>query len=222
MLVNDNKHNLMDKTTKNILNEEIERKLINLIENKFSVDGFQKISMNQLAKELHISKKTIYKNFILKENLIRKVLVEKISFAYTIIITNIQAKSNIVEKFVELSHMIQEHFVLFNNDSLQLLKHYHPNLANEIITFRNERVIPLIKLLLRVGRKKKIISDTPDEIIIKVFTTSLGSIAQMKNNFYKASYQKTFEAAFEMLLNGILTKKGKQLLINKRINNESN
>ena len=70
--------------------------------------------------------------------------------------------------------------------------------------------------------EKKIISDTPDEIIIKVFTTSLGSIAQMKNKFDKASYQKTFEAAFEMLLNGILTKKGKQLLINKRINNESN
>ena len=222
MLVNDNKHNLMDKATKNILNEEIERKLINLIDTKFSAEGFHKISMNELANELHISKKNIYKNFISKENLVRKVLVEKISFAYTIIITNIQAKSNIVEKFVELSHMIQEHFVLFNNDSLELLKHYHPNLANEIITFRNDRVIPLIKLLLRVGRKKKIISDTPDEIIIKVFTTSLGSIAQMKNKFDKASYQKTFEAAFEMLLNGILTKKGKQLLINKRINNESN
>ena len=82
------------------MNEEIERKLINLIDTKFSAEGFHKISMNELANKLHISKKNIYKNFISKENLIRKVLVEKISFAYTIIITNIQAKSNIVEKFV--------------------------------------------------------------------------------------------------------------------------
>ena len=222
MLVNDNKHNLMDKATKNILNKEIEWKLINLIDTIYSAEGFQKIPMKKLAKELRISKKTIYRIFTSKEELVKRVLVEKLRYAYTTIVAVIQAKTNIVEKFIELSNMIQEHFVLFNEESLKLLAHYHPNLAEEIFKFRNERVIPLVKLLLRVGRKKKIISDTPDEIIIKVFTTSLGSIAQMKNKFDKASYQKTFKAAFEMLLTGILTKKGKQLLINKRINNENN
>ena len=222
MLVNDNKHNLMDKATKNILNKEIEWKLINLIDTIYSAEGFQKIPMKKLAKELRISKKTIYRIFTSKEELVKRVLVEKLRYAYTTIVAVIQAKTNIVEKFIGLSNMIQEHFVLFNEESLKLLAHYHPNLAEEIFKFRNERVIPLVKLLLRVGRKKKIISDTPDEIIIKVFTTSLGSITQMKNKFDKASYQKTFEAAFEMLLTGILTKKGKQLLINKRINNENN
>ena len=222
MLVNDNKHNLMDKATKNILNKEIEWKLINLIDTIYSAEGFQKIPMKKLAKELRISKKTIYRIFTSKAELVKRVLVEKLRYAYTTIVAVIQAKTNIVEKFIGLSNMIQEHFVLFNEESLKLLAHYHPNLAEEIFKFRNERVIPLVKLLLRVGRKKKIISDTPDEIIIKVFTTSLGSIAQMKNKFDKASYQKTFKAAFEMLLTGILTKKGKQLLINKRINNENN
>ena len=222
MLVNDNKHNLMDKATKNILNKEIEWKLINLIDTIYRAEGFQKIPMKKLAKELRISKKTIYRIFTSKAELVKRVLVEKLRYAYTTIVAVIQAKTNIVEKFIELSNMIQEHFVLFNEESLKLLAHYHPNLAEEIFKFRNERVIPLVKLLLRVGRKKKIISDTPDEIIIKVFTTSLGSIAQMKNKFDKASYQKTFKAAFEMLLTGILTKKGKQLLINKRINNENN
>lgn len=188
----------------------------------FSSHGFRNFALEKIASELHISKKTIYKIFNSKEELIKSVLVEKLSYAYTTIIAIIQAKTNIVEKFIELSNMIQVHFVLFNDESLKLLKHYYPNLAEQIFNFREERVIPLIKLLLRVGRKKKIISDTPDEIIIKVFTTALGSIALMKNKFDTISYQQSFKAAFDMLLNGILTKKGKQLIINKRINNENN
>jgi len=119
--------------------------------------------------------------------------------------------------------MIKDYFVIFKGESLNRLKHYHLKLANEIITFKNERVIPLIKLLLRDGRKQKIILDIQDEIIIRAFTSSLSSIAEKKNNGNdNLSYHIAFITAFNMLLNGILTKKGKQLLINKRINNENN
>ncbi len=222
MLANDNKHNLMRNTKKQITRSEVEEKLINLLDEKLSRNGFEKFSMDELASELHISKKTIYKSFPTKEELIRKLYLEKLNYAYSVIVTNIQAQSNIVEKFVELSKMIQEHLVLFNDVSMLQLKHYHPKLVNELISFRNERVIPLIKLLLRVGRKKKLVNDIDDEIIIKVFTTSLGEITQLKKNYEQIEYQKIYKTAFEMLLNGILTKRGRQLLINKRIKNESN
>lgn len=222
MLANDNKHNLMRNTKNQLTRSKIEEKLINLLDEKLSRNGFEKFSMDELANELHISKKTIYKSFPTKEELVRKFYLGKLDYAYSVIVTNIQAQSNIVEKFVELSKMIQEHLVLFNNVSMLQLKHYHPELANELITFRNERVIPLIKLLLRVGRKKKLVNDIGDEIIIKVFTTSLGEITRLKKNYEQIEYQKIYETAFEILLNGILTKKGRQLLINKRIKNESN
>lgn len=222
MLAYDNKHNLMRNTKNQLTRSKIEEKLINLLDEKLSRNGFEKFSMDELANELHISKKTIYKSFPTKEELVRKFYLGKLDYAYSVIVTNIQAQSNIVEKFVELSKMIQEHLVLFNNVSMLQLKHYHPELANELITFRNERVIPLIKLLLRVGRKKKLVNDIGDEIIIKVFTTSLGEITRLKKNYEQIEYQKIYETAFEILLNGILTKKGRQLLINKRIKNGSN
>lgn len=222
MLVNDNKHILTNNSMKKISRSEVELKLINLLTQKFSSNGFEKFSLDELASELHISKKTIYKNFSTKEDLLRKLFIEKLNFTYTVVVSNIQAQTNIVDKFIELSKMIQDYFVLFNDASLTRLKHYHTKLANELITFKNERVIPLIKLLLRKGRKQKIILNIQDEIIIRVFTASLSSISQMEKSYEQVEFQKTFEAAFEMLLNGILTKKGKQLLINKRINNENN
>ncbi|MFA3781476.1 TetR/AcrR family transcriptional regulator [Melioribacteraceae bacterium 4301-Me] len=220
--MNDNKHNFIMDYTNKTTKSEIEEKIINLLNNKFSQKGYHKFTMDELASELHVSKKTIYRSFPTKEELLRKMLIDKLSFAYTVIVSNIQAQTNVVEKFIEFSKIIQEYFVLFNDESLYRLKHYYPKLADEIINLKKERVIPLIKLLLRVGRKKKIILDIPDNIIIKVFTAALSSISQMKKSYNEIEYQKTFESAFELLLNGILTKKGKQLLINKRINNESN
>ncbi|MBZ0201218.1 MAG: hypothetical protein K8H86_15200, partial [Ignavibacteriaceae bacterium] len=90
---------------------------------------------------------------------------------------------------------------------------YYPRLASDIENFRNTRVIPIIKTLLKIGKKKKMILDIPDEIILLVFTSALGHIADSEAEiFSKQSYHQTFRYAFNILLNGILTKKGRQIL----------
>ena len=40
---------------------------------KFHAEGFYKTSMDEIAKDLHISKKTIYKHFPSKEELLRAI-----------------------------------------------------------------------------------------------------------------------------------------------------
>jgi len=203
--------------------EQQKQKIAEFALTHYRQHGFSKVPMDDIASGLRISKKTIYKSFGQKEDLVRKLLIDKLNFAHAVIVANIQAQTNVVDEFVEFSKMIKDYFVIFKGESLNRLKHYHLKLANEIITFKNERVIPLIKLLLRDGRRQKIILDIEDEIIIRAFTSSLSSIAEKKNNGNdNLSYHIAFITAFNMLLNGILTKKGKQLLINKRINNENN
>ena len=51
--------------------EDSERnRIINFAESKFMIEGFYKISMDSIASELRISKKTIYKYFPSKESLV--------------------------------------------------------------------------------------------------------------------------------------------------------
>ncbi|MBL7128958.1 MAG: helix-turn-helix transcriptional regulator, partial [Ignavibacteria bacterium] len=45
-------------------------KILNFARQKFHREGFYKISMDEIAKELHVSKKTIYKYFPSKEKLL--------------------------------------------------------------------------------------------------------------------------------------------------------
>lgn len=194
-------------------NDELKLRIIDHIEKEFSNHGFRNFAVDRIVNDLHISKKTIYKYFRTKEELIRAVLIKQLTVAYWEVVTIIQAQSNIVEKFIDLSNMVEEYFTVFNEESVKRLKYHFPQLADYIEQFRSNRIVPLISLLLKLGRKKNLILDMPDEIILKVFSSSLSAIAESKSDHTsKFSYHQMFRQAFNMLLNGILTKKGKQLL----------
>jgi AcrR family transcriptional regulator len=191
-------------------------RLLNFLGEKYLEKGYQNYRVADLASELNIIKKTFYKHFRNKEDLVREVLTKYLRDAYTTVVTIIQAKSNVVEKFLSLSKMVEIYFKIFNETSIARLKQYQPQLAVQINEFRSNRVIPLIKLLLKIGSRKKLIINIPPEIILQTFTAALGSI--IDNKFIGTtdySFRHTFKYAFYMLLNGILTKKGKQYLNHK-------
>lgn len=183
------------------------------LSNRFILYGFRNFSMDYVSSSLHLSKKTIYRKFKTKEELIRAVLIRQLSEAYTSFVSIIQSQSNVVDKFIELSKIIEKYFSVFNETSLARLRQYFPELAEYIEQFKTNRIIPIINLLLKIGKKKQLILDIPDEIIMKVFNSALSDIAQSKSEFQsELSYETFFRKAFNFLLNGILTKKGKQIL----------
>ncbi|MBE0550806.1 MAG: TetR/AcrR family transcriptional regulator [Ignavibacterium sp.] len=193
--------------------DELKLRIQNHIAIDFSNHGFKNFALDKIASGLHISKKTIYKYFQTKEELVKIVLIKQLTAAYSEVITIIQAQSNVVEKFIDLSNMVEEYFTVFNEESIKRLKYHFPQLADYIEQFRSNRILPLISLLLKLGKKKNLILDIPEEIILKVFSSSLGAIAEARSEpTSKFSYHQMFRHAFNMLLNGILTKKGKQLL----------
>lgn len=200
---------------------EARKKILIHTEKKLLSNGFYKFSMDELAKDLNISKKTLYKSFGSKEDLIRNALTDFLNQTYGTVISVSQAKSNVIEKFISFSGMVEHYFRVFNDNSLDRLKKKFPELGYSIDNFRNKRVLPLIKVMLKIGKKKKLITDIPDEIILKVFVSALGTIAASRYDSYSGfTYNETFKLAFDLLLNGILTKKGRQVLTVKKGNYE--
>lgn len=196
--------------------DQIKSRILNHLEKDFSNHGFRNFALDKMASELHLSKKTIYKYFQTKEELIRVVLIKQLNIAYREVVIILQSQSSIIEKLMNLSIVVEQFYSAFNETSIERLKHYFKDLADYNEQFRIHRIIPLINLMLKDGKTKELILDIPDEIIIKVFTSVLGAIAKSNtNNFSNFSYHQTFRQAFDILLNGILTKKGKQLLNNK-------
>jgi AcrR family transcriptional regulator len=197
-------------------NEHTRLEILNWVESGFLNYGYKNFSMEEIASDLHISKKTIYKFFRTKEELTRAAIINQLSNPYRKVISIIKDETDIVEKFIDLSKMVEQYYSAFNETSLERLRHYFKDLADYVDQFRIHRIISLIKQLLKDGKEKELILDIPDEIIIKVFTSALGAIAISKlDNFSNYSYHQTFRQAFNILLNGILTEKGKQILNHK-------
>lgn len=199
-------------------------KLLEHLNKKFVENGFRNFSITDVAGHLNISKKTIYKTYRTKEEIIRTILIRQLSTIYSDVIQIVQAHSNIVEKLNDLSIIVEEYFTIFNEHSMKRLNQYFPELTDYIIQFRAQRIVPLIHTLLNIGKKKYLIEDIPNEIVIKVFTSSLSEIVESKSGHISAdSFHKTFREAFGMLMNGLLTKKGKQFFNNtSEVKNENN
>lgn len=194
------------------------------ISDKMMEEGFKKITLEEITSNLAISKKTVYKVFSSKEEITRSIFIGELAKAYQGLIQLIQEKSSMVTKIENLSEMIGNYIRLFNDASLNNLKKEYLNLWKEIVLFRKARVIPLINILLDHSKKHDLIIDYPNELIIKLFSTSL-TISTEKSYLIhnKLDYQSVFQSIFDILLDGLLTKKGKKLLaINKRMKDENN
>ncbi|KUO61500.1 hypothetical protein APF79_01535 [bacterium BRH_c32] len=191
----------------------------NYTRDKMMIEGYKKITLEEIASNLSISKKSIYRVFPSKKELAGSIFINELTNAYNGIILLMQEKSSMIEKVEKLSEMIGNYIRLFNEQSLNNLKREYPELWKEIILFRKERVLPLINNLLNHSKKHDIIIDYSNELIIKLFSSALTISTErsylMQNSY---DYKSVFNSIFEILLNGIFTKKGKKLLaINKRM-----
>lgn len=198
--------------------DQLKSRILDHIEKKLSTQGFRNFTVDQIANELHISKKTIYKTFRTKEELIRSAIINQLNNPYRYLINIIEEERNTVKKFIELSKIVEQYYSAFNEISIERLRYDFRDLADYIEQFRIHHINPLINRLLKDGKEKELILDIPDEIIIKVFTSALGAIATSKSdNLSNYSYHQEFRLTFNILLNGILKKKGKKTF-NQTIN----
>jgi len=205
-------------------NIKTKQEIQNYITKKFLSEGFNKIPVAEISSKVKISKKTIYKNYFNKEEIISEFFKVILNDAYQQLVFLIQSNNRMVEKVERLAEIIKKYLHVFDDESFHNLKREFPSIWFEILVARKRKFIPLLNLLINHSKKHRLIIEFPNELLIKYFSVSLGLLSGKKTlNNFSLSYDKTFNDLFEILLNGILTKKGKKLLaINKRINNENN
>ncbi|MFK7077474.1 TetR/AcrR family transcriptional regulator [Flavobacterium oreochromis] len=95
--------------------------------------GFKSVTMDDIAAEMGISKKTIYKFFNNKESLIREstfVIHDKIH----LVIDEILAKNyNAIEENFEIRRLFKEMFQSYDNSPVYQLKKHYPEIYNKLM-----------------------------------------------------------------------------------------
>lgn len=201
----------MNKLSPNI---EEKLKILHFAENKFISEGFYKISMDEIAAELRISKKTIYKYFPSKNILVSSASDDLFQRMNSEIQLIIDTSENVVNKFSRILSLYMSKLMNVSDKWYRDLKLHTPELSEKIEKMRSEKIYSLLNKLLKQGKKEKLIEDYPNELIIAAFVSTVKTVVNpefISNNKY--SLKRTLLFTFEMLLNGILTTQGRELYI---------
>lgn len=185
-------------------------KILKYSRKKFHSEGFYKISMDEIAAELHVSKKTIYKYFPSKEKLLQEICSDTSCEIMSRIEAIIDGREDAVVKFVKLLNMHSNFTMNISDKWLRDLSIHAPDIKKNIDEMKNEQVNNVFTKLLEQGKKDKLIENFPTPIIIASFNSSLKAVLNhdfLINN--KFSLQNAFKITYEMILNGILTDAGK-------------
>ncbi len=176
--------------------------------------GFKSVTMDDIANELGISKKTIYQHFATKPELVKSVtlhLFETISCGIDGI-CNIG--KNPIEELFDVKNFVLQHLKDENSSPIYQLQKYYPKIHNTLKQLQFEKmddcVIDNLNRGIAEGLYRKEINT---EIIGRLYFAGMNSIKDVElfpvNKFSLKNVQNQY---LEYHLRGICTSKGIKIL----------
>lgn len=191
------------------------QKILDFCENKFTQYGFWDISLDVLAKELRISKKTFYKYFSSKDEIIERV-VENVTTKIAKSVENIvKSEGTSPEKLFKLIEFISQRFITISEKWLADLSIHYPELWEGLENFRENMINKNLTEIIAQGQNEGLIKEYPVNLIMTIYLSSIRGVANpkfiMNNNM---SIDKAGSSMLIIITSGILTRKGRKVFRN--------
>lgn len=184
-------------------------KISNYSQDVFFKSGFYKITMDEIAQGLRISKKTIYKYFPSKNLLLESVVKTFMNSTKKRLLKNIAEQENSIMKIRALTEVFAELSLKLNQKLLYDLQTHMPELWESVEKFRGELINKIWEDIINQGKKEGYIIDKPNDIIITVIYSAIRSIINptflLHHNY---SMSEAFRITFDLLIQGLLTPEG--------------
>lgn len=181
----------------------------------FAQHGAQDVSMDDVAKECGISKKTVYLFFNSKEELVLKVVEAQIakSAQYLSIYNGISP-----DAITELNNFfgcIEKMLDVLTPAFLPDIEKYYPDVYLIIQTFANENIIPFIYQNISRGITENIYrADLKKDVAGKIYSWELKKAIEESYTFNQSGSQLVCTIN-NFFLHSLVNSKGKKLLLSK-------
>lgn len=191
---------------------EEKRALLKDITESFLSKGFYKTTMDEIAADLRISKKTIYKYFPTKEILLT-LIIHGIVFTIRKEFKKIlkQDKTS-VEKMLMVSRFFISMASRVNFNTLLEIKKLGPQFWNTVERLRAREIFANFGRLIEQGQAEGYVVAMPKELILQIYIAAIQAVINpdfiVKNEF---SMKQAGEMTIEIIFNGAFTEEGKML-----------
>lgn len=169
--------------------------------------GFKSITMDDIAGEMCISKKTIYKYFINKEVLIAESTETLHKSLHQIIESIIESDFNPIRESFEIRKMIRETFMTADTSPLYQLKKHYPEIHEKVMSVEKNECYRFLRQNMKRGIELGLYRPDIDvEIYIKFYYILLFHIND--NTVLEREAQDLEGALLEYHTRAIATKEG--------------
>lgn len=195
------------------LDNDVRERILTKTKEKFCVIGYSKTSMDEIAGELGMSKKTLYKFFPTKLNLaeamVDHIFAEVNQRCDAVLASPLPA----IEKLLRIVQMITEQQHRFvTKVMLESLRHHLPHLWKRIEVFRQERMRKNLQIIFTQGKREGTVRADLNRDMF--FHFLIGAINEGINPevLIHASYSmhEALAGLIDIFMNGALTDTGRK------------
>jgi AcrR family transcriptional regulator len=191
---------------------EIKERILNKAGEMFLQFGFSKVTMEEIAAELGMSKKTLYRFFPGKEQLLKEMITGmKCKLEDYVLELWGNNEMSFLEKLKNLMNYIGNQSTAFRGPLAHDLQKNFPQLWEEINESRRTHSLEKFSLLINEGIEKGVFrKDIDQQIVVLLYMNAIQGIlnpevlAQLP---YTAS--QVFESIIRVFLEGIFTEEGR-------------
>lgn len=176
---------------------------------RFYREGFHKISMDEIAAGLRMSKKTIYKHFPTKENLIESLIDFECEYHLVKEVTILGQKIGVIKMIVQMIEFNLSELSKYSEKWMSDLQNLKPELWDKYMNLKHNNHDTYFNKLMKQGKKEKLIKDIPLELILSGIESIVKNVLHtdflVRNNL---SINQALNYSIDILISGMLTEKG--------------
>ncbi len=172
--------------------------------------GIKSVTMDDVSRELGISKKTLYKHVSDKVDLVEKVLYNDMSQVEKRFKAICQSKKNAILELVAMNRQMHEMIKNYNPLTFYDLKKYYPVLFDQFISERSEKMYKWILENIKKGKKEGLYrSELNSEVIAKLYVSRVENMCRDEARDHNKLISRTFHSElFIYHIRGISNHKG--------------
>ena len=192
-------------------------KILSLSFEVFLSEGINRTTVDTLAGKIGYGKNKIYNYFPTKQVLLEESIKYFINNIKNKVRETLKTRESAVVKLIRMFSLISAHVMRFDEKFLNDLRFHNHDIWITIDRVRKKIAYETISELIKQGKKEKIFIDYPEEILTTIFIGSFRAVINpeflLHNNY---SMKEAFNYTNHILINAILSEKGKSLL--KKLN----
>jgi TetR/AcrR family transcriptional regulator, cholesterol catabolism regulator len=191
---------------------ETREKILEAARDQFSRYGVRSVTMEDLARSVGISKKTIYQEFEDKKDLVNEVFGKILNEDRQKMVAILEGEDKVIDHLVRMSQLIKERLSSVNPMVLVEIQKYFPEAWKIFEEFKTNCIQEdLIKVLERGKELGYFRPEIDSRIMAKVRINQITSMFD-PNNFTNPDFNLVEEqmALMDHFLHGIFTEKGRK------------